>query len=56
MTTPLLMTLKVHFFNQLSYPIPRLLQFPTTAENLRFNSARFCFHVKGSYRVGVSPF
>ena len=55
MATPLLMTLKVHFFNQLSYPTPRLLQFLTTAENLRFDSARFCFHGRDVV-VGISPF
>jgi hypothetical protein len=54
MATPLVMTLNVHFFNQLSYPMPRLLQFLTTAESLRFNSARFCFH-RGGVAVCAFP-
>jgi hypothetical protein len=44
MTTPLLERLGVHFFNQLSFPVPRLLQFMMTTENLRFSSAKFVFY------------
>jgi hypothetical protein len=51
MTTPLLGTLNVHFFNQLSFSVPPLLQFMTTTENLRFSSARFLF-----YHEAVSVF
>jgi len=35
--------LQFNFFNQLTFPIPRLLQFLDTTENLRFDSARFQF-------------
>jgi hypothetical protein len=44
MTTPLLETLKVHFFNQLTFSVPHLLYFMRTAENLRFSSAKFVFY------------
>ena len=44
MTTPLLETLIVHFFNQLTFSVPRLLQFMTTAGNFRFNSVRLLFY------------
>jgi hypothetical protein len=43
-TIPLLETLIVHFFNQLTFSVPRLLQFMTTAENLRFDSAGLLFY------------
>jgi hypothetical protein len=55
MTTPRLVTFKVHFYNQLSYHIPRLLQFiTTTGENLRFSTARICFY-DGGVAVWVYP-
>ena len=54
MTTPLLETLKIHFFNQLSYAVPRLLQFITTTNALRFSTARFCFH-DGGVAVWIFP-
>ncbi len=44
MTTPLLEMLKVHFFNQLTFSVPRLLQFMTTADNFRFNRVEFLFY------------
>ena len=44
MTTPLLERLCVHFFNQLQFVVPRLLQFMTTTENLRFSSAKLVFY------------
>ena len=44
MTAPLLRTFRLHFFNQLSFPLPRLLQFMTTTESLIFRSAKFLFH------------
>jgi hypothetical protein len=54
MTTPLLETLKVHFFNQLTFSIPRLLQFMTTAENLGFGTVDFLFY-HGAVAVFVYP-
>jgi hypothetical protein len=43
-TTPLLESLAVHFFNQLTFSVPRLLQFMTTADNFRFNRVEFLFY------------
>lgn len=54
MTTPVLVTLKVHFFHQLSFPVPSLQQFMTITENLRFSIARFCFH-DGGVAVWIYP-
>jgi len=51
MTTPILETLKVQFFNQLTFSVPRLLQFMMSTENFRFNKVRFIF-----YHEGVSVF
>ena len=44
MTTPLLGTLRVHFFNQLSISVPRLPQFMMTTENITFSSVTCVFH------------
>jgi len=44
MTTPVLESLRVQFFNQLTFSVPRLLQFMTTAENFRFNRVEFLFY------------
>lgn len=44
MNTPLLETLNIHYFNQLSFSVPRLLQFMTTTENLTFSSVRILFY------------
>jgi hypothetical protein len=44
MTTPRLERLSIYFFNQLSFSVPRLLQFMTTTENLRFSNAEFVFY------------
>jgi hypothetical protein len=41
--TPRLEKLKVNFFDQLAFSVPRLLQFMKTTDNLRFDSARFSF-------------
>ena len=49
--TPLLKTLRVTFFNQLSFSVPHLCKFVTTAENLRSSSVRFLF-----YHDGVAVF
>ena len=52
MTTPILEKLQILFFNQLTYPVPHLLQFITATENLAFNSARVTFDEEGvSVRV-----
>jgi hypothetical protein len=45
---------QVIFFNQLSYPIPHLLQFITITENLTFSIARF-FLYNGGVAVWVYP-
>jgi len=44
LTTPLLERLEVQFLNQLTFSVPRLLQFMTTAGNFRFNSVRLLFY------------
>ena len=41
--TPRLERLRVFFFDQLTFSVPRLMQFLSTAENLRFNNARLIF-------------
>jgi len=51
MDTPLLETLGVSFFNQLSFSIPYLRKFVTTTENLRSSRVKFLF-----YRDVVSMF
>ena len=45
--TPSLQQLRVYFFNQDTFPIPHLLQFVNTTENLRFGIARLKFSDKG---------
>ena len=40
---PRLKRLEASFFNQLTFSVPRLLQFVNTSENLRFKSAKFEF-------------
>ena len=44
MTTPLLERLQIKFVHQLTFSVPRLLQFMNTAENLRFGSAMLAFY------------
>ena len=46
LNTPLLEKLQILFFNQLTYTVPRLLEFLGAAENLKFGSAKFTFHEK----------
>ena len=53
-TTPRLKRLVFEFFNQLSYSVPRFLQFIDAAEILRFEEAIFTFSDK-RVDVGVSP-
>ena len=45
-TTPRLKILRIDFFNQVTFHVPRLLELMNTAENLRFDSARFSFFKK----------
>ena len=42
-TTPRLEKLQIDFFNQLTFSVPRLVQFMNTTENLRFDTAKFLF-------------
>ena len=42
-TTPRLEKFGVQFFKQLTFPVPRLLQFVNTTKSLRFDSAKFLF-------------
>ena len=42
-TAPHLEKLQIHISNQLTFPVPRLLQFVSTTENFRFKSAKFVF-------------
>ncbi len=42
-TAPRLEQFQFNFFNQLTFSIPRVLQFLNTTENIRFDSARFQF-------------
>ncbi|KAI9507400.1 hypothetical protein F5148DRAFT_1308522 [Russula earlei] len=44
MAAPLLAKLHILFYNQLTFPLPHLLQFMSAAENLRFNTPRFTFY------------
>ena len=62
-TTPHLEELRINFFNQLTFSVPRLLQFIDAAENLRFGNAELNFSDKfveaGAYllgQTGVFPF
>jgi hypothetical protein len=43
LNAPLLQRLKISFFFQLTYTVPHLLLFTSTAENLKFSSARVIF-------------
>jgi hypothetical protein len=57
MTTPLLETFRVQFFNKFSFSVPRLTSFMMAAEKLRFINARilFCHEavVVFAYTTGV---
>jgi hypothetical protein len=46
-TTPRLENVYICFFNQLTFSVPRLRQFMSTAENLRFAIAKFVFSKEG---------
>ena len=55
-TTPRLEKLDIHFFFQLTFSVPCLLQFMSTAENLSFDSAEFNFGFSGEQvTVGAFP-
>jgi hypothetical protein len=43
-SAPILSTLRVDFFNQLTFTVPHLLQFMQTSENLIFNVVWLAFH------------
>jgi hypothetical protein len=53
-TTPRLEKLEIVFFTQLTFSVPRLVQFMNTTENLRFASANFRFEDNGVF-VKVYP-
>ena len=42
-TTPLLEQFSIEFYEQLTFSVPRLAQFMSTTEHLRFDSAKFVF-------------
>ena len=54
-TTPRLKDLNIEFFNQLTFSVPRLLQFIIAAENLRLGSAALSFFDK-SVGVEIYPY
>jgi hypothetical protein len=45
-TAPRLEKLQIDFFNQLTFSVPRLLQFINTTENLRFDRTEFVFYAE----------
>jgi hypothetical protein len=53
-TIPLLEKLQVYFFNQLTYSIPHLQQFMSTAGNLRLKTATLTFH-KNHFELMMYP-
>jgi hypothetical protein len=55
MITPLLEMLITYFFNQLSFSVPRLLQFMITTEYPQFSRARFLFYHEGVYMKLDNP-
>jgi hypothetical protein len=46
-TAPLLETLQILFFNQLTFSVPHLLEFMSKTEKIAFSNARFMFSDKG---------
>jgi len=54
MTTPLLEKFQLRFTNESTFSVPRLLQFMSTAKNLRLSCARFEFNTWG-ISVSVHP-
>jgi hypothetical protein len=55
MTTPGLEALAIHFFNQLRFSVPHLLQFMMTTENIRLDSAEFVFYYRAVSVFVFSP-
>ena len=55
MTTPLLQVLNIHFFNQLSFSVPRLLQFVITTEYFLFSRVALLFYHEGVFIVLDNP-
>ncbi len=55
MTTPLLERLDIHFFNQLSFFVPHLLQFATTTGNPGYSNAEIIFYHRAVYVWLFSP-
>ena len=53
-TTPRLEKFEIHFFNQLTFSVQRLLQFMSTTENLKFETAEFNFAI-GQVYVRIYP-
>jgi hypothetical protein len=53
-TAPRLKTLEIDFFKQITFSVPRLLQFMNMAESFRFNSAKFQF-IDGNVDMKVYP-
>jgi hypothetical protein len=53
-TTPLIKTLSIGFFNQLSFSLPCLLQFIKTRKNFKFRSVKFVFNYRAVF-VFVCP-
>ena len=53
-SAPRLEKLRIGFFNQLTFSVPRLLHFVGTTENLRFKTAQFKFSDR-NVGVGVYP-
>jgi hypothetical protein len=48
MTAPVLQALSLRFFTQLSYSVPRLLQFMTTTEGFIFGHSEFIFQPRAA--------
>ena len=48
-TTPRLEKLRIYFFNQLTFSVPRLLQLVTTTESLRLEDAKLWFYDERIY-------
>ena len=55
MTAPLLHMLNVNFFNQLSFSVPRLLQFMVTTEYFRYSRAVLLFYHEGVFMYLNNP-
>ena len=55
MTTPLLQALKVKFFDQLSFSVPRLLQFMIATNHVRITRATLLFYHEGVFMILDNP-